>query len=85
MTAMDEPSAPNVPTTLVEGKQVTISWQEPFTGASGLAITKYEIQIKKKDGTYLSDLVNCDGKTSSAIVTAKKCQVPMALITQTTG
>jgi hypothetical protein len=39
MKAMDEPSAPNVPTTLVEGNKVTISWQEPFTGASGLSIT----------------------------------------------
>jgi len=43
MTAMDEPSAPNVPTTLVVGNMVTISWQEPFTGASGLTITQYEI------------------------------------------
>jgi hypothetical protein len=41
--------------------------------------------IKRKDGTFVEDTVNCNGQNDLAIVTNKYCLVPMALLTSSSG
>ena len=41
VTAMSYPSASNVPTTEVDGANVKISWDTPYSGGIGVEITSY--------------------------------------------
>lgn len=59
------PSAPATVTTTQDGMNVNIAWSAPTT--NGLAVTEYDILIKKKDGTYASTST-CSG-TSNTVVT----------------
>ena len=41
VTAVSYPSASNVPTTEVDGSNVRISWEKPYSGGIGVPITGY--------------------------------------------
>jgi hypothetical protein len=70
------PSAPATVTTTQDGTNVIIGWSAPTT--NGLAVTQYDILIKKKDGTYASTST-CTG-SSNTIVTNRYCSVPMSTL-----
>lgn len=76
-----EPHATNLPVTAVAGDKVKISWDLAYSGGSGIPITAYKILIKRKDGTFIEDLINCNGLTAPLIVTNRECLIPMAVFT----
>ncbi len=69
----------NLPTTAVPSNSVyvQISWVAPTT--NNFAIDKYQIQIKKSDGTYYEDLTFCDGSVAT-VISNLYCLVPMATL-----
>jgi hypothetical protein len=47
------PGASSQPTTQVAGVNVVISWEQPLlTGGNNVPITKYEVEIRRIDGTF---------------------------------
>lgn len=79
MKAAFKPAQPSAPYTSVIASNIVINWVAP--SANGSPITGYRITIKQQDGTYTSDLSNCDGTAASSIVTNKQCTVPIATLT----
>ena len=56
---------------------VQVRWIAPDNGGS--AITAYQILIQKSDGSFSSQLTDCDG-TSSTIVVARSCNIPISTL-----
>jgi len=54
-----------------------IRWSAPDNGGS--AITAFKIEVKSNSGTFLQDLIDCDG-TKQTIVTAKVCAIPFTTL-----
>jgi len=55
-----------------------IAWNAPYDGGS--PISAYIVTIRTNDGlTYATELTACDG-SSSAIVNAGKCTIPVATL-----
>jgi len=77
---MTVPGAPASVTTAIDGSDVKISWDLPFTGGTGVSLTSYDIQIRKKDGTFTSYGATCDGNDNT-IVTNRYCHVAMSVLT----
>lgn len=73
------PDVPGVPTTVVSGSNVIISWAAPiFDGASPL--TSYTILIRQSDEvTYSTQLTNCNGATN-AVLSFRTCSVPISVL-----
>lgn len=59
------PSAPSSVTTAQEVTNVKISWAAPTT--NGVAVSEYDILIKKKDGSYATT-PTCLGTTSTVVL-----------------
>jgi len=55
----------------------------PYNGGLGIPITSYDILIKKKDGSMIRYLPNCDGN-STTVVSNRYCLIPMTTFTGTT-
>jgi hypothetical protein len=69
---------PDAPVTSINADgSVLINWTAPSSG--GIPITAYTIAIKKSDGSYCSDLVNCDG-SNSVILAALSCTIPIKFL-----
>jgi hypothetical protein len=65
--------------TSISGNQIVISWTAPNN--NGAAITSYKISIRHHDEvTFSEDLTNCDG-SSSEIVLALQCSIPLTTLT----
>jgi hypothetical protein len=62
---------------------VKIAWIMPYNGGLGIPITSYDILIKKKDGSMIRYLPNCDGN-STTVVSNRHCIIPMKIFTGTT-
>ena len=75
--AAQVPDQPRYPDTVFNGLSVTISWPIPFDGAT--KITDYIIQIKKADGSFATETVDCNG-SSPAVVSAAACTVPVGTL-----
>lgn len=61
ITAATEPTQMSKPTvTLESGLKYRVSFEEPNSGGTGVAITEYEILFKKSDGTF-DATPECDG------------------------
>ena len=56
-----------------------IEWVAPDSGGS--PILGYTVKIKKQDGTYAEDLVNCE----MALDVATSCSVPVQVLVDTFG
>ena len=57
---MTKPQTPDAPVTSVNAESsVTIKWTAP--SSRGTPIIAYTIAIKKSDGGYIIDTLNCDG------------------------
>lgn len=67
------PGASSQPTTQVAGVNVVISWEQPLlTGGNNVPITKYEVEIRRVDGTF----------TQVCSVTGLSCFIPMETLLQ---
>lgn len=76
----DVPGKTGIPTVALSGSDdtaVEVSWALPNEHSS--PITKYEILFMQANGDFVPEPTNCDGAVS-AIVTARKCTVPMGTI-----
>lgn len=69
------PDQPVVPSTVVSGPNVTISWTAPATGGSPITGYIVFIQTAGPSSTFQTDTVYCDG-SRTAIRTATSCSVP---------
>lgn len=67
------PSAPSSPVTTISGANVLITWTAPYSGAS--RITSYTISVLASNGTYLTDIANCNGG-SVIVVASQSCSIP---------
>jgi hypothetical protein len=56
---------------------VKIQWTAPNSNSE--PITKYLIEVKKADGTYLEDTTNCNG-ANSVILANLYCIIPMSVL-----
>lgn len=73
------PLAPSGITTTNSSLLIVVSWTAPFN--SGLDITKYQIQIRKRDGvTWVNaPTAECDG-TNAAVVSSTQCSIQMSTL-----
>jgi hypothetical protein len=72
------PSVPNTPVTSISGANVQINWgNAPYNGAT--RITAYTITVRASNGTYLSDIVNCNG-ASVIVVASQACSIPSSVL-----
>lgn len=62
---------------VINGLNAELTWSAPDSNQE--TITKYEILIRKYDGTFAEESTNCNG-TQSAIVTALKCTIPLTTL-----
>ena len=63
---------------MFNGLSVTISWPIPFDGSS--PITAYVIKIKKANGDFATELVDCNG-SSASVVSSASCTIPVGTLT----
>jgi hypothetical protein len=82
VTPSDVPGKASIPTTANSGTAVVVSWTAPNSHSS--TIDAYAVLFKKSDGTFSTELTACDASTS-AIVAAMTCSVPMATLITLTG
>lgn len=54
-----------------------IGWTAPYTGAS--RITSYTITVRASNGTYLTDIANCNG-ASVIVVASQSCSIPSSVL-----
>lgn len=71
------PTATVAPTTSVSGANVLINWDVPYTGAT--RITSYTITVRASNGTYLSDITNCNG-ANVMVVASHSCSIPTSVL-----
>lgn len=76
------PTAPTAATTANSGANVIISWPLPTSDGSS-TILGYRVKIKRNDGIFVEDTVNCDGMGSqqATILTSRQCSIPMSKLT----
>jgi hypothetical protein len=67
ITAMIKPSKVQPVIVTYEQENVKISWIMPYNGGLGIPITSYDILIKKKDGSLIRYLPNCDGNSTTVV------------------
>lgn len=77
VTPSDVPGKASIPTTANSVTDVVVTWTAPNPHSS--AIDAYEVLFKKLDGTFSTELTACDASTSP-IITALSCTVPMATL-----
>jgi hypothetical protein len=62
--AAAKPEAPAAPTTAKQDVKMRVSWTMP--DSNGLAVTQYEIQVEKSDGTFVTT-TECNGADSTIV------------------
>lgn len=65
------PGTPNAVTAVISSTNVLFNWTKPTE--FGSSITGYNIEFKKKDGTFLADTSFCIG-----LLTNPTCTMPMS-------
>lgn len=76
----DAPGKTDIPTVVLDTTDptaVSVSW--PLPNEHSATITSYEIMWMKSNGDFVTEPTNCDG-TSAAVVTNRKCVVPMSVV-----
>lgn len=53
------PDKPSPPVTAVQGDNVVVTWDEPYTGST--PITNYVVKFESSDGGYVENKWICDG------------------------
>jgi hypothetical protein len=72
------PNTPDAPiTSAYSDVSATIKWTAP--SSRGTPITSYTITIKKSDGNYISETVNCDG-SNAVILAVGSCSIPFSTL-----
>ena len=71
------PSKPATPYSYRDGANIVLAWVKPRT--NGLEITSYNIWIQAKDGSFLTQLMHCDG-SDPAVVAGVSCEVPLTTL-----
>lgn len=66
-------------TTIVVKNNVLISWIKPYSGGVGISIISYTIQIKRKDGIFVT-AAECNG-TNTTIIQNNQCTISMQTLT----
>ena len=59
--AITVPHAPAKPVVSYADSTYTVTWSSPNTGGTGVVLTQYIVEIKKKDGYFLADADDCPG------------------------
>ena len=68
VTAMNYPSASNVPATESDQANVKVSWEAPYSGGIGVPILSYQVLIRDSTGNFIEDTVNCNGQSDQSII-----------------
>ena len=72
------PSQPSAPSVSIANSEVTVSMTYPTD--NGDTVSSYTIYFRHSDGTSFSEeTTNCNG-TSSTIVSARTCTVPLSVL-----
>ena len=81
--ASDKPDKVDIPNVSIGAAEtsVSVSWNLPDAHSS--AITAYQVQLLKSDGTY-SDSSDCNG-TLTTVINARGCAIPMQNIVTLTS
>ena len=83
ITAATEPTQMGKPTvTLETGLKYRVSFEQPNTGGSGVAITEYSVLFRKSDGTFEA-ISECDG-TAQAVLDNLYCEADLSSLTDAT-
>ena len=80
--ASDMPGRSELPIVTLNLQNVMITWVAPWSHFN--TIDYYEILLKKVDGSFVEDSINCDG-SSTQIVNDHQCEIPMLEIYPLTG
>jgi len=72
------PSKPDAPLTTIQNATVVVTWAAPNN--QGSPITSYLVTFQSTSGSYLTELTNCDG-SSTTIRTSTKCTIPLSVLT----
>jgi hypothetical protein len=75
--ASDKPGKPSIPTVVLDGTKVKVTWLKP--AENGSPINGYEVSFRKLDGSFAIDTTNCNGLIDP-VLSAKTCSVPMTSI-----
>lgn len=75
------PTVPAAPVTTNEQTSVTVQWDLPHNGGS--FVTKYDVELAAKDGTWHHELSYCNAQVSSSIITNRLCTIPMHVLQAT--
>jgi hypothetical protein len=75
--ASDKPGKPTIPSVVLDGVNVKVTWLKP--AENGSTIDGYEVSFKKLDGTFAIDTTNCNAGTDP-VFSAKTCSIPMISI-----
>jgi len=72
------PAKPEAVTAVITSTNVLFTWTKPVD--YGSAVTGYNIQFKKKDGTFVADPSFCVG-----LLTSPTCTMPMSQLNKSDG
>lgn len=50
------------------------------TDQGGLTVSSYKLTVKTNTGTFEKDLTNCNAESSSTIINARTCTIPVATL-----
>ena len=74
------PDEPLAPVTSNTATSVTITWQEPYDGAT--AITGYKVQILTSVAdVYELEKTYCNAEFDGTVIDSKTCSIPMSVFT----
>jgi len=77
--AASRPSTPLAPTTMVDGSNILVSWQEP--DINGSPIESYTISLRQWNYQYSVNTEWCDGSQPATIYT-RTCTIPQSVFGQ---
>jgi hypothetical protein len=80
VVAMRVPGQVDAVTTAMEGANVVLSWEEPFTGGQDILLTAFIIKLQDSAGTLAEYTSICDG-SDATILGARACTIPMSTFT----
>lgn len=80
--AARQPDAPLAPKTLNTATSVTVSWEEPYNGAS--AITAYRVELATTINAIAFELEKtyCNAEFDSTVIQNRSCSIPMSVFTE---
>lgn len=74
----DEPLAPRTANTATS---VTITWEEPFNGATSIVAYRVEIGTNVLNGFDL-EKTYCNAEYDATIIESRSCSIPMSIFTE---